>query len=203
MTPPVVLHRPLVLASASPRRAELLKTAGLAFTVRPTDVDETPRPGEEPRALAERLARAKVGALGGLPSPGLAIGADTVVAVDDLLLGKPRDDAEARVMLARLSGRTHEVTTAVAVRAVPEETIACACVASRVRFATLSEAEVDWYVASGEGLDKAGAYALQGLGSLFVEAIDGSYTNVIGLPMERLYRLLRPHGFGPQEPARR
>jgi len=197
VTRPTVIRRPIVLASASPRRSDLLRMIGLEFTVRPADVDETPLPGESPEALAERLARAKATALQGLPSPALTLGADTVVAIDAMVLGKPADAVEARAMLRRLSGRTHEVITAIAVRALPEETVDCASAISRVRFAALSDREIDWYADSGEGLDKAGAYALQGKGSLFVEAIDGSYTNVIGLPMETLYRILRRHGLGP------
>ena len=170
---------------------------GLEFEVRPADLDETPFPGESPPALAGRLAIAKANSLRGLPSPSLTIGADTVVAIDEVVLGKPRDAAEARVMLRRLSGRTHEVITGIAVRVLPEDTTEGAQAISRVRFAPLSEREIDWYAETGEGLDKAGAYALQGKGSLFVESIDGSYTNVIGLPMETLYRILRRHGLGP------
>jgi len=192
-----VIHRPIVLASASPRRSDLLRMIGLEFEVRPADLDETPFPGESPPALAGRLAIAKANSLRGLPSPSLTIGADTVVAIDEVVLGKPRDAAEARVMLRRLSGRTHEVITGIAVRVLPEDTTEGAQAISRVRFAPLSEREIDWYAETGEGLDKAGAYALQGKGSLFVESIDGSYTNVIGLPMETLYRILRRHGLGP------
>jgi septum formation protein len=191
-----MIERPIVLASASPRRSDLLRMIGLEFSVRPADVDETPLPGEPPDALALRLARAKATALAGLPSPALTIGADTVVAIDGVVLGKPADRAEARAMLRRLSGRTHAVITAIALRALPEETVECASAISRVRFVPLSDHEIDWYADSGEGDDKAGAYALQGKGSLFVESIDGSYTNVIGLPMETLYRLLRRHGLG-------
>lgn len=192
-----VIGRPFVLVSASPRRFDLLRMIGLEFTVRPADVDETPRPGEPPDVLASRLARAKATALDGLPSSALALGADTVVAIDDVVLGKPADRAEARAMLRRLSGRTHEVITAIALRALPEETVECASAISRVRFVRLTDREIDWYADTGEGDDKAGAYALQGKGSLFVESIDGSYTNVIGLPMETLYRILRRHGLGP------
>jgi septum formation protein len=194
--------RSIVLVSASPRRADLLRHAGLEFTVRPSEVDETPFPGEAPGVLAERLARAKVLALPAPPFPALAIGADTVVAVADSVLGKPRDRAEAREMLRRLSGRVHEVTTAMALRTLPEETIVCERVVSRVTFARLSDREIDWYAETGEGMDKAGAYALQGIGALFIESIAGSYTNVIGLPLERLYPHLRLHDVLPAPPAR-
>jgi len=189
--------RSIVLVSASPRRADLLRRAGLEFTIRPSEVDETPFPGEAPGVLAERLARAKVLALPALSFPALAIGADTVVAVADAVLGKPKDRAEARQMLRRLSGRVHEVTTAMALRTLPEETIQCERAVSRVTFAPLSDREIDWYAETGEGMDKAGAYALQGIGALFIESIAGSYTNVIGLPLDRLYPHLRLHGVLP------
>jgi septum formation protein len=186
--------RSILLVSASPRRADLLRLAGLAFEVRPADVDETPFPDEAPGDLASRLALAKVLALPAVSYPALAIAADTVVAVAGAVLGKPRDREDARRMLRILSGRTHEVMTAVAVRSLPEETVACERAVSRVTFAALSDQEIDWYAATDEGLDKAGAYALQGIGALIIESIDGSYTNVIGLPLERLYPHLRRHG---------
>jgi len=189
--------RSIVLVSASPRRADLLRRAGLEFTIRPSEVDETPFPGEAPGVLAERLARAKVLALPALSFPALAIGADTVVAVADAVLGKPKDRTEARQMLRQLSGRVHEVTTAMALRTLPEETIQCERAVSRVTFARLSDREIDWYAETGEGMDKAGAYALQGIGALFIESIAGSYTNVIGLPLDRLYPHLRLHGVLP------
>ncbi len=193
-----MLPRALVLASASPRRAELLGMLGLVVAVRPAAIDETPRPGERPGDLAERLARAKAAAAAlPLPSPSLVIGADTVVVAAGEVLGKPRDDHDARRMIALLSGRTHEVITAVAVRALPEETTACERALSRVTFAPMSEEEIAWYASTGEGRDKAGAYALQGRGAVFVTAIAGSYTNVIGLPLETLYRHLKRFGMLP------
>ena len=187
-------NRVLILASASPRRAELLRLAGLEFSTRPADVDETPQPDEPPARLAVRLARAKAAAIAAGPSPALILGADTVVAVDGRVLGKPRDREEACVMLGALAGRAHEVITGVAARAVPEETIVVDAFTSRVVFSPMSAEEIAWYAASGEGLDKAGAYALQGKGCLFVSAVEGSYTNVIGLPMERILPLLRRFG---------
>jgi len=189
--------RSIVLVSASPRRSDLLRLAGLTFAVRPVEVDETPRPGESAGFLAERLARAKVQALTKAPSPALAVAADTVVSAAGALLGKPRDRADARRMLRLLAGRTHEVTTAVALRELPEETITCERTVSSVTFAPMSAEEIDWYVATGEGMDKAGAYALQGIGALFIVSIAGSYTNVIGLPLESLYPHLRRHGLLP------
>jgi len=187
--------RPLVLASASPRRAELLRLLGLDFSVRPASVDETPRAGEAPGDLAERLARAKAVAVQEPPRPGAVIAADTVVAIDSAILGKPEGVEDARRMLRLLAGRVHEVTTAFALRTAPEESLLSERAVSRVRFAPMSEEEIAWYAATGEGDDKAGAYALQGIGALFVEAIEGSYTNVIGLPLERLYPHLRRLGF--------
>jgi septum formation protein len=192
----------LILASASPRRAELLRLAGLEFEIRPVEVDESPRSRERPRDLAARLARAKAGALPAPADPALILAADTVVALGRESLGKPRDAIEARSMLRRLSGRAHRVITAVVVRRCPGDRYEAAVAVSRVRFARLTDREIDWYAASGEGLDKAGAYALQGRGSLFVTAIEGSYTNVIGLPMETVYPMLRRHGFlAPAGPA--
>lgn len=197
------MSRAIVLASASPRRAALLRAIGLDFIVAPPTVDESAGPGEGPRPLAERLARAKVTAGRPLPSPSLVIAADTVVVVDGTLFGKPRDDGDARRMLRVLSGRTHQVITAIALRARPEEEIACESVTSQVTFAPLSEEEIAWYVATGEGADKAGAYGLQGIGALFVTAVEGSYTNVIGLPLDRLYPHLRRWSCLPRPSAQR
>jgi septum formation protein len=191
----------LVLASASPRRRELLAALGLAFAVRPVDIDETPQEGEPPRDYVLRLAREKARHAA---HPGeLVIAADTVVvppAADGgppELLGKPADGAEARRMLARLAGREHTVVTGVALEAraegVPRR--AAAVEESRVRLADLSAAEIDWYVATGEPLDKAGSYAIQGLGALFVEAVAGNYANVVGLPLPAVYRLFAELGY--------
>lgn len=193
--------RELILASASPRRLDLLRNLGLDVVVRPTDVDETPHPGEVPEALARRLARAKAVALPAPAHPALVIAADTLVVVDDRILGKPQDDAEARRFVGLLAGRTHEVITAVAVRACPEESLQIGALVSRVTFAPLSPAAVAWYVGTGEGRDKAGAYALQGIGSLFIDRVDGSYTNVIGLPLDWLRPHLARYGFLPENAA--
>ena len=193
--------RALVLASASPRRSELLALLGLAFTVRPSDVDETPRDGESPADLALRLARAKAVALPAPAAAALVVAADTLVVIDGRILGKPRDDDEARRFLESLAGRTHEVVTAVAVRACPEESIESGAVISRVTFAPLSPGAIDWYVGTGEGRDKAGAYALQGKGAIFIDRVDGSYTNVIGLPLEWLRPHLARFGFLPESAA--
>lgn len=188
--------RSLVLASASPRRADLLRMAGLPFTVRAADLDETILPGEAPDAYATRMARAKALAAEGGNEPSLVLAADTIVVVGGTILGKPADPREAARMIARLSDRTHEVLTAIALRLLPEGTVTTDLAVSRVTFAPMSEEEVAWYVSTAEGLDKAGAYALQGRGALFITAVEGSYTNVIGLPLERLYPLLKRFGFG-------
>jgi septum formation protein len=179
----------LVLASASPRRAELLSTAGFTFDVRPADVDETPRPDEAPATYALRVARDKALAAADRVDDDIWIlAADTVVVVDGQILGKPSSSADARRMLALLSGVVHEVLTAVVVRHDGSE--ASEVVSTRVRFTTLEPAEIDWYVESGEPDGKAGAYAIQGLGSRFVEWIEGSWSNVVGLPVATVYRML-------------
>jgi len=180
----------LVLASASPRRAELLKTAGFAFEVRPADVDETPRPAEPAATYVLRVARDKALAAAERVNGNDAwiLAADTVVVVSGRILGKPTGPAEARRMLSMLSGVVHEVLTAVVVRHAGSET--SEVVSTRVRFTALSAAEIDWYVESGEPDGKAGAYAIQGLGSRFVDWIDGSWSNVVGLPVATVYRML-------------
>lgn len=164
---------------------------GLACTVRPPSVDETPRPGELPGDLALRLARAKALAIAPPPGETMLIAADTLVVLDGRILGKPRDREESERFVGLLAGRTHEVLTGLAVRACPEEETTVELASSSVTFAPMSEAQIAWYASTGEGMDKAGAYALQGIGALFVAAVHGSYTNVIGLPLEKLYPHLR------------
>jgi len=202
VTGPATSARSLVLASASPRRADLLRMLGLAFTTAPASIDESPRAGESPEALALRLAREKALAVAAPAGTALIVAADTIVVVGGEILGKPRDDGESRRFVGRLAGRTHEVITAVALRACPEEAITCEHAVSRVTFASLSAAEIAWYVATGEGRDKAGAYALQGIGALFIAGVEGSYTNVIGLPLDRLYPHLVRWGLLSVAPAR-
>ena len=181
----------LVLASASPRRQELLRLLGLAFVVRPPQVDESWRPGEPPEDYVLRLARAKAATAG---AGELALGADTTVLLDGELLGKPIDERDARRMLRRIAGREHTVLTAVALRAAENGGEAHAVERARVRMAPMSDAEIDWYVATGEPHDKAGAYAAQGLGALFVERIAGNYGTVVGLPLPTTYRLFAALG---------
>jgi septum formation protein len=190
----------LVLASASPRRRALLAEAGLRFEVRPADVPEDPEPGAAPadvaRNLAVRKARAAARDLG--PAPCIVLGADTVVALDDgRLLGKPRDRAEAEGHLRALSGTTHSVVTGVCLRGVPGGDEEVFHVGSRVTMRPLEEREIRDYAAGGEGLDKAGGYAIQEGGDRFVTRLEGSRTNVVGLPMEEVLARLAARGIRP------
>jgi septum formation protein len=181
----------LVLASQSPRRRELLEQLGIPLEVRPANTDESALTGEAPRAYVARVAREKARAVAG----GVVLAADTAVVLGDVVLGKPRDPEDARRMLRALSGTTHEVLTAVCVRTGgPEPAEHERVVATEVAFAPLSAAEVDWYVATGEPLDKAGAYAIQGAGSAFVLSVRGSVSNVVGLPLAETAALLRRAG---------
>jgi septum formation protein len=180
----------LILASASPRRAELLRAAGFEFEMLPVDADESRLPGESPAAYVRRLAMDKSARAQALVAgeAAVVIGADTTVVVDGEILGKPLDDADAARMLRRLSGRRHEVLTGVSLRRAARETGRVDV--TIVEFSRLSEADIAWYVGSGEGRDKAGAYAIQGLASRFIPRIDGSYSNVVGLPVAAVYELL-------------
>lgn len=178
----------IVLASASPRRLELLDRLGVEPTVLPPDIDETPLPAEAADAYVVRLAVAKAAAVAAtLTGDALVIAADTTVEIDGDILAKPLDAVDAAVMLRRLSGRRHRVFTGVAVRRGDD--VRSEVVATGVRFAALTEADIDWYVGTGEPLDKAGAYALQGAGGVFVEAVEGSVSNVVGLPLHTVVRL--------------
>jgi septum formation protein len=171
----------LVLASASPRRRELLAGLGLTPLVRPTEIDETPYPDERPEECALRLASAKAAAA--VAAGELVLAADTLVVVDGDILGKPTGPDEAAAMLGRLAGRDHLVVTGVAVRDGDRSRTAAGVETTRVTMAPLAPAEIERYVATGEPLDKAGAYAIQGLGALLVERIEGNYSNVVGLPL--------------------
>jgi septum formation protein len=183
----------LILASASPRRSELLRAAGFDFQVVPADVDERPLPAEAPDDYVRRVALDKARAVAACMPDAIVLAADTCVVVDDAILGKPADAADAARMLAMLSGRPHDVLTGVAV--IGPAGIRVESADSRVVFAELSAGEIAWYVASGEPGDKAGAYAIQGLASRYVERVEGSYSNVVGLPVALVYRLLREQGF--------
>jgi septum formation protein len=190
----------LVLASASPRRSELLKQAGFKFEVHPADIAEDPRPNEDPIAYVTRLAREKAqavfaritadsaggsdGKLGGLA----VLGADTTVTLDNEILGKPEDSGDAARMLRRLSGRSHRVVTGVAL--VTATAVEVAAEVTAVQFLTLSDEEIDAYVATGEPMDKAGAYAIQGRAAKWIPRIEGCYFNVMGLPLALVCALL-------------
>ncbi|HMH86663.1 MAG TPA: Maf family protein [Gemmatimonadaceae bacterium] len=182
----------VVLASASPRRRDLLNLIGIAHEVRPANIDETMRPREAPRRYAERLAREKASAISTRDPDLITIGADTVVVINRKVLGKPADPSDAARMLRMLSGREHTVITAVAVsrgrklRSAIEEV--------RVKFRRLRADEIDEYIAMGEPMDKAGAYGIQGYGATIVERIEGDYFAVMGLPLVRLVGLMRDVG---------
>jgi septum formation protein len=180
----------LILASSSPRRSEILGALGIPFDVAITDVDETLLPDESGRETAVRLARAKAAAAATIHPGAWVVAADTLVLIDGMVLGKPRDDADAAEMLGRLSGREHVVVTAVSLLRDAEPGTGTVD-ESLVRIAPLDEEEIRWYVATGEPRDKAGAYAVQGLGARFVEGVTGSFSNVMGLPARSVYRLLR------------
>jgi septum formation protein len=206
----------LVLASASPRRQELLRNAGIAFVVDPADVDETPHAGESPRNCAERLAREKALAVSQTHPRDYVLGADTVVAVDDIILGKPVDGDDAARMLRLLSGHTHKVITGVCLvhpgtsdresraSSSSEKTgvrssekkpnLKVASETTLVTMFDLSDDEIREYIATGEPMDKAGAYAIQGMAARWIPRIEGDYSNVVGLPVRLVCELLRDQG---------
>ena len=186
----------LILASSSPRRAEVLADAGFTFEAVAAGVDESRRTGEQAEAYVRRLAEAKARAVaGGVSPPAIVIAADTVVVMDGEVLGKPASAEDAGRMLRRLSGRTHQVLTGLAVLRIPGGAARVEIEMTQVTFAPLAEAEIEAYVTSGEPLDKAGAYAIQGRGGRFVARVEGCYFNVVGLPLARLYRILREMGW--------
>jgi len=178
----------IILASASPRRAELLRAAGIAFDVLPADVDETPHPGELPVAYVRRLAEEKARTVAASARNYPVLAADTTVVADGQILGKPADDPDARRMLHLLSGATHDVITGVAL--VHGCQMQAHVETTSVAFIEMNDEEIDWYVSTGEPCDKAGAYAIQGYASRFIARIDGSYSNVVGLPIALVYRML-------------
>jgi nucleoside triphosphate pyrophosphatase len=182
----------VVLASSSPRRRELLTLIGITHTVAPADIDESVLPGEDPRAHAERLARDKATVVATREPNAVIIAADTIVVIDGDILGKPRDDAAAAVMLRRLAGRAHVVYTAVAVARGNEITSGVEAV--DVRFRELTDDEIARYIATREPMDKAGAYGIQGFGATIVERIDGDYFAVMGLALGRMVRLMESLG---------
>jgi septum formation protein len=178
----------LVLASRSPRRREILANAGIEFVVRPAEVNEQPLAGESPEDHVRRLAREKAERVAARPEE-VVLGADTVVVIDGETLGKPLDAADAARMLRALSGREHRVLTAICLRNASRTVVDVE--STRVRFTPLSEDEIAEYVASGEAMDKAGAYAIQGRASRFIDRVEGCYFNVVGLPIALVYRRLK------------
>jgi septum formation protein len=207
VSPSAKISRMLVLASASPRRQELLRNAGIAFTVQSSGIDEVPLAGESARDCAERLARDKARAIFRSRPQDFVLGADTIVVVDEVMLGKPGDAADAARMLRMLSGRTHEVITGVCLvrsmaggqvsetsESMARESVAREDVRSEITLVTmgeLSDDEIQSYVATGEPMDKAGGYAIQGIASRWIPRIEGDYSNVMGLPISLVYRMLR------------
>lgn len=188
------LDRPLILASASPRRAELLRQVGIAFEVRVSDAPEDADvPGAGPAEVAQAHAREKALAVAARVPGRLVLGADTVVVLDGRVLGKPESADEAREMLHALSGREHEVITGVAIAlgaGTQARVLALEHVSTRVRFRDVSDEQIETYVASGEPMDKAGAYGIQGRGALLVDEIEGCYFNVVGLPLSRTWEII-------------
>ena len=183
----------LVLASQSPRRAELLRNARIAFKIDAADIDEQQREGESPTEMVVRLAREKARVVAGRRPNDLVLGADTTVAIKNEVLAKPRDRDDAAAMLRRLSGRTHSVTTGVCL--IGHGRDIARLESTLVHMVEISEAEIREYVATGEPMDKAGAYAIQGMASRWVNRIEGCYFNVVGLPVPLVYSMLREAGF--------
>jgi septum formation protein len=197
----------LVLASASPRREELLRNAGITFEIEPAHIAEDPLPGEPPRVLAERLAKEKAAAISAQRKSDYILGADTVVVVAGEMLGKPYDNADATHMLKLLSGRTHQVITGVCLMGpVTQVTTSktpptpvgwfedVRSETTQVTMASLTDQEISYYVSTGEPMDKAGAYGIQGIASRWVTRVEGDYSNVVGLPVSLVYRMLVAHG---------
>ena len=187
-------HPLVILASSSPRRASLLKALGIPFRRVAPEVDETRRPGESVRRYVRRLAIEKALVVANRRPHAWVIAGDTTVVLDGALLGKPRDAREARTMLRQLSGRSHRVVSGIALVRGDRDSIASRVSSTRVTFRPLSDDEIRWYVRTGEPLDKAGAYGAQEKGGLLVTRIDGSYSNVVGFPLEKFYELWRAAG---------
>jgi septum formation protein len=185
---------PLILASSSPRRQQMLQTMGLDFKVIPAEVDETPLPGETPRDFASRMAIAKARAVAASRPDAWVLGADTVVTRDGVILGKPKDRADALVILHHLAGRTHQVLSAICLCSQAQGIEQTEVDTTEVTFIPAVDHLLTAYIATGEPLDKAGAYGIQGAGAFLVRRIEGSCANVIGLPIDRVITLLLQHG---------
>lgn len=182
------LREKLVLASSSPRRKEILVAVGWQFEAIVAGIDESLKPDEDPAAYVQRLARSKAEAVAAQLQSGLVLGADTTVVIENEILGQPEDDDDARRMLRLLNGKWHEVLTGVAVVRVGGESLVD-YETTRVRFAEMTDREIDWYIATGEARGKAGAYGIQGAAGLFIEEIQGDYFNIVGLPIRLVYEL--------------
>ena len=189
-----------ILASASPRRRELLASIGLDFDVLPSHVPEVHQDGEAPEEYVARLSRDKADALANEYPNRWVIAADTTVLLDEQLLEKPANKADAMRMLGMIAGRTHVVYTGVTLENVERKYRDTRVAESEVRMLPLSDEDIEWYIGTGEPLDKAGAYAVQGIGAMFIESIHGSYTNVVGLPLATLFQMLRRAGLDPLGP---
>lgn len=192
---------PLVLASGSPRRAEILRAVGWPYEAFPPDLDESLHEGESPEDYVQRLAREKAEAVARTRLFGLVLGADTTVVVDGEILGKPQDETDARRMLGLLSERWHEVLTGVALVRAETGRAVVGLERTRVRFAAMTDEEIAWHVETGDVLDKAGAYAVQGRAALFIKGIEGDYWNVVGLPVRLVYELARGFEDGEAQSA--
>ncbi len=189
---PGIIELPkIILASGSPRRAEILKTVNWPFEIMPPDIDETRQRDEAAVPYVQRLARSKAEAVAMRVSDSLIVAADTTVVIGEQILEKPSDQNDAHRMLRQLSGRWHQVITGVTLIDSATSESQVACETTEVKFAAMSEDEIDWYVSSGEPMDKAGAYAIQGLGARFVEGIRGDFFNVMGLPVRLLYEMVQ------------
>ncbi len=186
-----------ILASQSPRRRELLASIGLTFEVMPSDVPEVHQPGESPEEYVARLSRDKAAAIAARDEQAWIIAADTTVLLGEELLEKPADAADARRMLATIAGKTHIVYTGVTLQNAARGWRDTRVAESEVRMLPLDARDIAWYVSTGEPLDKAGAYAVQGIGAMFIDSIHGSYTNVVGLPLALLFQMLRRAGIDP------
>jgi septum formation protein len=187
----------LILASASPRRRELLAGLGLRFTVATSEVEERLGPGEEVEQYVERLARQKAAAVARRHPDAWVIAADTVVWLDGHILEKPSGREDAIRMLGTISGREHIVYTATAIRNLERGWERVSVTSTRVRMVSIPQDEIEWYVDTGEPMDKAGSYAVQGIGAMFIDSIEGNYTNVVGLPLAPLLRMMREAGIDP------
>lgn len=191
----------LVLASASPRRRELLSSIGLDFEVVPSRIEERREEGEEPEAYVLRLSREKAEEVASRRPEAWVIGADTTVYIDHTILEKPSDPADAVRMLRTISGREHTVFTGITLVGPAKSSRESRVVSTQVTMINLTEEEIIWYVATGEPMDKAGAYAVQGVGAMFISSIRGNYTNVVGLPLSVLFDMMRQAGIDPLKPA--